>query len=202
MQRSTWILLIVFGILIVFSWLFTRYKANNITETATSTPLPTSESVYNLTSSQIDELIILDNSGKNIDFYRETSNSNNWAIRDIPADKADNVAIDTAISGLLTIQVIDKLNESIGMASPAYTMTMETVDGNKIITYVGAKNAIGTGYYVQVDSGPIIIVSNLTMDSILNFIQEPPLLATPTPLVSPTELGTPIAPLNQGTPTP
>jgi hypothetical protein len=207
MRRTTWILLLLFGLLIIFTWVYTRYKANNQVETATPTPQPTSEKVYDLTNLQVGELKIVSNEGNSIDLYRDASTSNNWAIRDVPVDQADNVGIETTISQLLSIEVIDSLAatpplDSIGLASPVYTMTLTTVDGNQIITYVGIKNAIGTGYYVRVGSGPIIIVNDLTLDEILNYIQKPPLKATPTPEATSNESGTPVAPLNLETATP
>jgi hypothetical protein len=207
MRRSTWILLLVFALLVIFAWVFTRYKRNTPAETTTPTAQPTSEGVYTLTNLQVSELMITDRAGESIDLYRDSSTSNNWAIRDMPVDQADKVGIETAISQLLSIQVIDSLTDAppldtIGLATPAYTMTIVTVDGSQIVTYVGNKNAIGTGYYIRVDSGPVVIVNNLTLDDLLGYIQKPPLLPTPTPEVTATESGTPIAPQIQDTPTP
>jgi hypothetical protein len=215
MRRSTWILLLVFGLLVVFAWLFQRYQANKPDTSPTTTPIPTAAKLFSLTNLLVSELMIVDNQGNQVDLYRDQSTSNNWAVRDMPTDQADKVGIETAISDLLSIQIIDRLTEIlplhyIGLATPVYTLTLTTTDGRHIITEVGDKTPVGTGYYIRLDSGPVVIVDNITLDEVLNFVKKPPLLVTPTSEVTVTEVGTgtvtgtgtPIAPDITVTPTP
>lgn len=219
MRRTTWILLLVFGLLVIFAWVFQRYQANKVVAPPTITTLPTAEKFYSITDTLVNDLIIADNGGKKIELYRDSSTSDNWAIKDIPVDDADKTVIETAISDLLSIKIIDRLIEnppldSIGLATPVYTITLMTTDGRHFITNVGKKTPIGTGYYIQLDGGPIVIVDDLTLEEVLNFTKQPPLLTTPTPEITVTEwvtgtvtgtvteMGTPIAPTITITPTP
>jgi hypothetical protein len=215
MRRSTWILLLVFGLLVVFAWVFQRYQANRPDTSSTATPFPTAEKLFSLTNLLVSALMIVDNQGNQVDLYRDSSTSNNWAVRDMPVDQADKVGIETAISDLLTIQIIDRLTEnppldSIGLSTPVYTVTLTTTDGRHLVTDVGIKTPVGTGYYVRLNSGPVVIVDDITLDEVLNFVKKPPLLVTPTSEVTVTEVvtgtvigtGTPIAPDITVTPTP
>ena len=207
MRRSTWVVLLVFGLLVGFTWLFQRYQANKTASLPTSTALPTVEKAYDLANQGLSELTIEDNQGNKIDLYRNSTTTDLWEIRDVPTDKADNIAIQTAISELLSINIIDRLAvvpplESIGLVFPQYTLTMQTPGGQQIITDVGIETPIETGYYIRVGSGTVLIVDKSTLDGILNYLQEPPLIATPTPGATESETGTPIAPDNQVTPTP
>ena len=143
---------------------------------------------------------------KSIDFTRDPG-STNWVIKDLPAEQADSFQIESVSSQLLSLPAIDTLTQSppldsIGLANPAYTITMVTADGKQIVTYVGSLSAIGTGYYIRIDSGPVVIVDNVSMDDVLKLLNEPPVLATATPEVTVTETGTPIAPAAQPTSTP
>lgn len=207
MRRTTWILLLVFGLLVIFTWLFQRYQATKSDTSATATPFPTAEKVYSLTNMQVNEMIISDNKGNQVDLYRDDTTANNWAVRGEPVDKADKVGIQTAISQLISIQIIDRMADnppldSLGLAAPLYSITLKTTDGQQLTTNVGIENPIKTGYYIRVGLGLVVLVDNITLDDILNYLKKPPLLATPTPEVTGTQSGTPIAPDVLVTPTP
>ena len=201
-RRTTWILLIVFGALVLFALLFQRYQTQKNVNAATATPIATAENLFNLTNSQVVEISISNSAGESIDFIRDPA-STDWVIQDYPAAQADTSKIKSIISQLLSMQVMESLAQSppldsIGLANPAYTITLKTADGNQLIANVGSLSAIGTGYYLRVDSGPIVIVDNVSMDDVLKLLKEPPVLVTATPEGT----GTPIAPKSVNTPTP
>jgi hypothetical protein len=205
-RRSTWILLIVFALLVLFAWLFQRFQANKTEVTATPTIAPTAQKLYNLTDSQVVEITISSNSGNSITFSRSPG-STTWVIKDLPPEQADSFQIESVTTQLLSLQAVDTLTQdppldTVGLTNPAYTISIQTADGNQIVTQVGSISAIGTGYYIQVDSGPVVIVDNVTMDDILHLLKEPPVLATATPEVTVTGAGTPIVPAPQVTSTP
>jgi hypothetical protein len=78
---------------------------------------------------------------------------------------------------------------------------MTKSDDTKIVTFVGAKTAIGSGYYVRTDSGQVIIVDKDVMDNVLNMLTNPPLIPTATPQVTPNGTSSPTE-IGGGTPTP
>jgi hypothetical protein len=205
-RRSTWILLIIFALLVGFAWLFQRYQANKADNVATITPTTAPVKLYSLTITEVNNINITDSAGNSIDLYRDPV-SFNWAITDVPVDQGDSFQIESVSSQLLSIQVQETLTQSLpldsfGLVRPAYTITMTSSDGTQVVTFVGSPTAIGYGYYVRVDSGPVVIVDKVVMDDVLNLLTNPPLLPTATPEVTPTGTGTPIAPVPQETPTP
>jgi hypothetical protein len=205
-RRSTWILVIIFGLLVLTAWLFPRYQANNANKTATATPTTVPTKLYNLTSAEVSSINITDSTGNNIVLYREPGSAN-WVIKDMPADQADSQQIESLSTQLLSIQVQDTLTQSVsldsfGLATPAYTITLTTVDNTQYVIYIGTLTPIKNGYYLRIDAGPVVIVNNVTIDDVINLLKKPPLLATAAPNVIATETGTPIAPIAQPTSTP
>ena len=205
-RRTTWIVLLVFGLLVLFAWLLPRLQSNNAEGTAPASPTATVARLYDLTASQVDEINIVNSSGDTIEFTRDPE-AKSWVIKDLPAEQADSPKIESVSTQLLSLQAIDTLTQpppldSIGLVNPAYTITMVTTDGKQIATYVGSISAIGTGYYMRVNNGPVVIVDNVIMDDVLKLLKDPPVMATPTPEVTTTGTGTPIAPAAQPTSTP
>ena len=205
-RRSTWILLVVFALLVGFAWLFQRSQANKTANTATATPTTSPAYLYNLSNTQVDEINITDATGDKIDLYRDLASSN-WAIADVPVDQADSFKIESISTQLFSLQVKETLTQtppldSIGLITPTYTITMTTSDGAQIITDIGTQTAIGSGYYVRVGSGSVDIVDKVVMDDILDLLKNPPLLPTATPDVTATEMESATEQGGQGTPTP
>src|SRR4030042_3212781 len=203
-RRTTWILLFIFALLIGFAWLFQRYQSNKGDTTATATPTIPPVRLYDLTDSQVNGIIISSAKGEKIDLYRDADTSN-WAIADVPVDQADSSQIESISKQLLSMQVQETLIqtpplESIGLATPAYTITLSNSDRTQSVAYIGSQNAIGNGYYVRADNGQVVIVDKVALDDVLNLLTKPPLLPTATPEV--TETASPTKPGNQGTPTP
>jgi Domain of unknown function (DUF4340) len=205
-RRPTWILLLVFVLLVGFAWFFQRYQTNKANNVATATPTTSPVNLYNLANTPVDKINITDKAGDKIDFYHD-SGSTNWAIAGVPVDQANSFQIESISTQLSSLQVQETLAQSppldsIGLVTPAYTITMTTTDGTQLITYVGSQTAVGSGYYVRVDSGQVVIVDKVVMDDILNLLKNPPLLPTATPEVTPTETAPPTESGGQGTPTP
>jgi len=203
-RRSTWIVLGLFVVVIGFALIFERFQANKTELTATATPAAAAVKLYDVTNSQVNEIIIAAGGGDKIDLYRVPETSN-WAITDVPVDQADAAQIDSISQQLLSLQIQETFTQtlalaSIGLVTPTYTITMTTTDGNQIITEIGSPNAIGDGYYVRVDSGPVVLVDKLVMDDVISLLTEPPMLPTPTPEVTSTITATEAG--DQATPTP
>jgi hypothetical protein len=205
-RRSTWILLILFAVLVGFAWLFQRYQTNKAGNAATATPTTSLVKLYDLTNFKVNDINITDNAGTKIDLY-QLPGSSNWAITNVPVEKADSTKIGSISAELFSLKTQESLTQSppldsIGLATPAFTITMTTTDGAQLITYVGTQTAIGTGYYARVDSGSVVIVDKVAMDDILSLLKNPPMLPTATPVVTPTGTAKPTDLGILGTPTP
>jgi hypothetical protein len=205
-RRSTWILLVILAILVGFTWLFQRNLANKTDITATATPTITTVNIYDLTGKQVNQVDLSDSAGDKVVFDRNAE-SGQWSIANTPVEQADSFQIESNLSQLFALTAQETLTQtppldSIGLVTPAYTISMTTSDGAIINTNVGLITPIGSGYYLRVNSGPIIIVDKVVMDDVLNMINNPPLIATPTPEITATET---VSPMDTGipkTPTP
>jgi hypothetical protein len=205
-RRSTLIVLLIFVVLVGFAILFQRNQANKAANVATATSTVAPVYLFNLGDAQVDDIKISDNTGKNIDLYRDQLTSK-WAITNLPADQADSAKIDNISSQLRSMQIQETITQtvplaSIGLDSPAYTLTLTTSAGALFTTYVGIQTAIGSGYYVRDANGKIAIIDKTPLDSILQLLESPPLLPTATPEVTPTGTSAPTLSTSQGTPTP
>jgi len=204
-QRSTWFILAIFGLLVAFTWFFKR----NQTEQAkiTSTPIPTKAlaGIYNLEGIRVNEVSLSNSMGDEITF---TSNeTNQWSISNMPADQADTVQIGSNLAQLFAIQAQEILTQtppldSIGLVIPSYTINIRSDSGEPVITYVGSVTPIGNGYYIRVDSGSIAIVDKVVLEDVLNMLTSPPLTITPTPANTDQGLLLPIDSGSSTTPTP
>ena len=68
----------------------------------------------------------------------------------------------------------------------AWEAWFEDEDGKTYVMLVGMETPTQTGYYIQLDNGAIQVVAKFSLDTLLSLVDEPPILATPTPEVTAT----------------
>jgi hypothetical protein len=183
-RRSTWVLLGIFIVLVGFTWYFQRNQSEK-TITETTVPTVTMAHLYNLDSTQVNEVMIADGIGNKIDLYRDQETLQ-WAVKDIPLEEVNSFQIESVLAQFYAIQSMETLTQtvpydSIGLADPTYTIMIKTSDGSESITYVGTQTAIGNGYYVRIGDGAVNIVEKVALDEVLNLVSTPPLVVTATP---------------------
>jgi Domain of unknown function (DUF4340) len=195
-RRSTWIMLLLFAALVGFAFFFQRNRATQAVSTATPTPTIQPVYLFSLGDSELSNIKIVAQAGKSINLYRDQSTSK-WAITNLPPGQADSTKIDSIGTEFRSMQIEETLSQtialsSIGLELPAYTITLTTTLGTQFVAYVGIQTAIGSGYYIREPNGQVAIVGKTPMESILNLIDNPPLLPTATPEVTPPETVTPV----------
>ena len=205
-SRTTWILLIIFALLVGFAWLFQHYQTNSADNAATITPTIGLANIYNLIGKQVNEVSIADSTGGKIQFIRDNE-SEQWSMYDIPVDQVDSLQIESFFAQLFVMKAEETLThtpplDAVGLVIPAYTISIKTANGESINTYVGSLTPIGNGYYVRVNSGPIVIVDNTVLGDVVNMVANPPFIATPTPIFTLPETILPTDSIVQKTPTP
>jgi hypothetical protein len=199
-------MLVIFVLAGGFVFAFQHFQGQKASEAATQTPTATPQELYSITLAGVDQINIADNTGEDITTYRDPQTIN-WVIAGIPVDTLDSAKIQTNVTQLLALTVKQTLADdlppdAVGLDTPAYTITMTTMDGVQVITDIGNVIPSGDGYYLRVGSGPVVIVDKNVIQGVVDMVKSPPLLPTPTPEVTPTGMGMPLAPEIPTTPTP
>ena len=200
-RRSTLIVLVVFILLAGLAILWPRLQKEGAEQDPTPTIEPALPMIYTLTSQEILGIQFSDAAGNQVAVERESAEEN-WVMEGESGDTTDSTRISSVVGQLLGMRATRTFDtalgvDSVGLDNPAYTITLRTSKGDEITTRVGNLNAVGSGYYIQVDDEPVVIVAKLVLDEILSILTEPPLLPTPTPEVTQTTL-----PDSEQTPTP
>lgn len=191
-RRSTWIVLVVFILLAAAAILWPRLQKDDEALEATPTVAPVQPLIYEVGSQEIRWIRFADAAGNLVEVERPSA-EDDWVMVGESGEISDSVRISSVAGQLLAIRATRTFDtdmgvDSVGLDNPAYTITIRTSSGEEIVTRIGNLTAVGSGYYIQVDDEPVVIVAKLVLDEILSILLEPPLLPTPTPEITETLL--------------
>jgi hypothetical protein len=125
-----------------------------------------------------------------------------WRVTKPEPGEAIQSSVEEAASQILALQYLDSLdlpNADVGLDAPSYTITVGFSSGNFVIALVGDETPTGNGYYVRKETGPALVVGKYGLLALINMLDFPPYVASPTPAASetPAETATPtLAPTN------
>ena len=89
-----------------------------------------------------------------------------------------------ASAGISDVKVKQIGLPDVGLDKPTYTMTITFDSAKTHKVLIGEVNVIQTGYYVQVDGGPVQLVDKSGIDALVGMLTAPPYLSTLTPTVT------------------
>jgi hypothetical protein len=182
-RRSTWILL---AVLALFIGAYFYLKAHPL-QFYTSTPTPTAAVISFLINKDNDTLtkvVITDAPGNTFQMGRDAAG--NWAITKPKSAAADQSQAEAAETQFFALKVVTTLERSpspdvIGLNPPAYTISLEFSSNRQQVLEVGGLTPTSSGYYIQLE-GKVYVVSQYSIDAVVKLLQNPPYLATPTPV--------------------
>jgi len=182
-RRSTWILL---AVLALFIGAYFYLKAHPL-QFYTSTPTPTAAVISFLINKDNDTLtkvVITDAPGNTFQMGRDAAG--NWAIMKPKSAAADQSQAEAAETQFFALKVVTMLETSpspdvIGLNPPAYTISLEFSSNRQQVLEVGGLTPTSSGYYIQLE-GKVYVVSQYSIDAVVKLLQNPPYLATPTPV--------------------
>jgi hypothetical protein len=197
MRRSTVVLVFLFAALGLLYWYM--QKPGNVIKQALATSTTTSpQSLPDLIrpdQGPVSQISVQRADGKIVTLKKA---GGIWLVATDHEAPANQDTSETIALNALSWRTIAKLEKtldlaSIGLSSPAYTVSLVLLDGSPYTFKVGNATVTGSGYYVQANDGSIVVVDKYAIDALANMIVEPPFLVTTTPLPNPaTE--TPIPP--------
>jgi hypothetical protein len=190
-RRTTWVILVIFIALVGLAWYLQR---TGETASGETTPTAVSQTLFEVEESAISALRVEDAQGNAVALERNAEGL--WSLTEPQGEVTDVGLAEQAMSQLATLEVVTTLEEApalgtVGLASPAHTITVTLEDGRALVAKVGKETSVGSGYYVLVEGKPVQVASKFGLDGVLGLLQNPPILATHIPEVEPTPETTP-----------
>ena len=182
-RRNTWILLIIFGLMIVLAILFPKIKESLSKKEGKVTPTVGVTTLFSFDATQVAYLRVEDSSGKLVAIRRNESGL--WELTE-PVGNTDTAAVDTIISQFTGLRAMVTLDPSTdmtiyGLSRPAYYINVNLNGGEKLTVIVGDITPTKSGYYVRVDEQPPVVVSKSSIEKIIGVLVTPPFMPTSTP---------------------
>jgi len=177
-RRPTWILLAIFVIVLAAAWLWQR----NSTKKAEAAPTPTSAPMLlDIDPNNIRDLKIKDAQGKQL--YLRRLGGGVWIMTEPERQNVDMDKVTTVVQSIAFIDILSTLStppptDQIGLATPAYVVTITDQTGKSTIFEVGAETPTQTGYYIRMN-GTVYVVSKMNIDNLVDMLKNPP-VAPPT----------------------
>ena len=206
-RRNTWILLLLLAALGGFAFYLSQHKAQ---QTANATPTAATGAaagapLFATSDGNPTDISIKDTTGKAVDVARNESGA--WVLKaptDAAADQASAEAAATQLTSLRVLASPQLGFDVVGLAQPAYTISVKFSGGKSHTLAVGAVTPIQDGYYSSLDNSPVHIVDKQGLDAVLQLLTQPPYATTPTPpvTIAPTETPVPATPTSAATETP
>lgn len=189
-KRSTWIVLLIFTVVVVFAYFFPKIKQATAKKVV-ATPTTIILSLFNFENTQIASLRIQDTQGKAVAVKRDEAGL--WVLTE-PTGDTDSTAVDSTVNQLLALKPQTNLDQvtdmSIyGLSKPGYYIYVTLNGGEKHTIIVGDVTPTQNGYYIRLDENPPQVVGKYSLDAILGILSKPPFkpTVTPQPSLTPTQ---------------
>lgn len=185
-KSQTWIVLIIFGLMIGAVIYLNNQKK---TEAAEATPVAGIETTFVFTEATDglpNSIEVTVSTGETVKVARDANNV--WAL-ELPmkaeANQSSSEAAATQITALQVISTVDADPSIFGLDAPSLTITIGFADGKTHILEIGDSTPTNSGYYARLDNDKMMIVGQSGIDALVQLTYFPPYLNTPTPTALP-----------------
>jgi len=182
MKRSTWIVLVIFLVLVGLM-LYLNQKEPAAEETEV-TPTALTEYLFTATDGLPTSIEIQNDSGEKVAIARNEAGE--WVLKQPIETEADQGSAEAAASQLTSLRIVSRPEVApaeAGLVQPSYVMTVELTGGTTKTVRIGDLTPTESGYYTNIDeSTDVLIVSKTGLDSLLTLVDSPPYVNTPTPM--------------------
>lgn len=180
-RRSTWVALVVVAILAGVLFYMNR-EEQVVEEVAEAFPTLPSRTVIPDEDGTASRIRIEAATGEVVEVALNMQA--NWQVI-LPFEGAANQGnIEAVVTEIDTMRFINEITDvppaDLGLASPAYVLTLHFKSGAKHILEIGDKTPSETGFYARLDGDRLLVVENFAIESLLTFVAFPPYFATPT----------------------
>lgn len=182
LRRSTLIVLFLFVIVLGIAVYLQRNPLSNADE-ALPTSTPASD-LFALGATSIVSLRVENAAGQYIELAK--GEAEGWNIISPVSGLADNSKVDSALLQMSSIKILSHLDpapalSAMGLENPANKITIGLDDNRTLQLDVGVETPTRSGYYIRLDGGGPVVVPKYSIDTIIGFLENPPISATPVP---------------------
>jgi hypothetical protein len=183
-KRSTWIMLILLVLAAGLYW-YLQKPGNLVSKALYAGATPTSEPLGTLVAPnfEVEGFTLQAASGQSISITRENEL---WMVDTGKKETADQESAASANSQAQALELVGKVASApdltgFGLEQPSYLLKLNIVNGTPLTFKIGNPTVTGNGYYVQREAGEVVIVNKDGLDYLINLLDEPPVMNTPTP---------------------
>jgi hypothetical protein len=197
-RRSTWLALLV---LLALVGLTIYVRDRRARELAAATPTQDLAPLFGGSKTDPTRIRLQATGGAEVEFSRGPDGK--WVLRspeETQADQAAAQAAATQVGALRVLATVNLAGDIVGLDDPTHTLSVVFGDGSSHTLRIGSATPINDGYYTQLDDGPYQVVDRYGLDKLLELLQSPPYLATPTAEASATSVATGSPPVEVVTP--
>ena len=180
-RRSTWVVLILFALVLTAAIIFQRTQQ---AKQAEATPTAPPSYLFDTTGRIIKALQVSDVEGNLVAMKLDDTGA--WTLQQPEGKEPDTGKIGSAIDQVKSLEVTSELEnppalDVVGLDSPAYQIEVTFKDDSTQKAFIGDQTPTQSGYYARVENGPVVILEKFGVDNIINLVNEPPVVETPTP---------------------
>ena len=188
-RRPTWILVAVFGFLLILTWYLQNRDVGSDADLA---PTSVVSPLFAVTEDEISGIRIVARNGLVVEMVR-AEDGTGWTMI-VPVGEADSEGISEAIRQIAALRIANLLARQpdlseMGLESPVCTVSVTGVDGSEQVLWIGDLTPTGSGYYAQFAGEPAIVLGKGGVDFLIGLLTEPPILplepAGPEPISTP-----------------
>ena len=183
MRRSTIIFLVLLA-LMSGAYYYLNNRAKTADSSVTAEPSAEVSYVFTSTDGVPTSIHIESKAGDAVEVARGADKA--WALILPTKAAADQGSVEAAASQVTTLRVLahlpDVAPKDVGLDAPDHKIVVKFTNGVERNIEIGVITPTGSGYYIRVDGGEIVIVNKDTIDSLLALLSNPPYLPTETPL--------------------
>jgi len=175
--------LLVFVVLLAGVAFWQRTKGSEDVE---ETPTVVQEYLFDI-NGQVTALKITSAENKVVELSR--NNDGEWELIQPKNVETDSTTAESTLSYLSSLRVLTKLEEVeqdsidlsvVGLDKPSYELSITLNDGSIILTKIGNVTPTDSGFYVSGSGRGILVVDKYGLQSIIDMLDNPPIMPTPT----------------------
>jgi hypothetical protein len=188
MKRPTWVLLVILFALIALMAILNRER--NLALIDESTPVQPVDFLINETDGLPVRIAISRSDNKQMILVRNTNS--NWVLEKPTRAEADQGLAEAAATQLTSLRIISYPAVPLaaaGLDPAAYDLSIELSGGSTKQVRIGDLTPTNSGYYASIVGDPaVFILDQAGTLSLLNLLETPPYLETPSPTIVPGEV--------------